>query len=730
MIETLTPLEQGEMRRMLGEKRFGVLLEASRGEKAPSGELTGFQDPQVTGTGQHLTQVQSPSASGFKRLSVRDLDALRLDAQINIGLEFHKLPLMTLKPEFAHPDPEIAAFLNHELERIGWAWLAREWLRSLDYGYYAAERIYAAEDTTIQIGTSSKTFRATVYERIKGIHPSGVQLEIDAATKSFKGFSQTSGGVSGEIVPDDKAMIYTFDEEYGNRYGNALTRRAYKWWWIQDLIYQFTNRYFEDQSIPQRKIYYVPNSKPIDPSDPSKGTTDANQAAALSVAEQSKSGSAVALPLEQMVGPNGKSWSRASDMEFMMGPNKASEFLPYLDHLDAKKLRAMLVPERLAQQSGAGATGSYGMLDSLTDFFMLRLEGIAADLYRFLVRGWAMPLLRYNFGSSAPPPTVSPPKLTSGNRALLEQLFTATVMSLEQSGQTPIDVAAIAKELGVPIPESTQTDDVTQQGEPNAAPDNSALPDAQRVTNSSRAVLAADHPGVRPATYGRTWETDTAAFQTTLGDSYTTWARQTAKLLAGLEPTEYAATLKAQLETLRTLMVKAYRSTLPEAMISAFGDELTPQSLGMLAQRLAALEKRIPAQLEQQIGARVLQDLAGFGGQATVTDLEALIGIRMKLGVIAPAGNDYWGTIVESWKEKRLEREADPSIAQGKLRWVLDPKVKNHCADCERLAGEYDSISSLPALPGDGSTACNIYCYCWLEEQNANGNWQRRISDL
>jgi hypothetical protein len=715
----LTSTEQAEMRAVLGESRASRILAAAKTMSAPKGELTKQPDPAVSDSGKFYSQIEDPRKGTIKRLSVSEMQRMALDPQIYLGLEMHKLPILTLRPEFQHPEPEVAAFLNHELKRMGYVTIARELLRSLDYGFHAAEKIFTNRDTTVELADGkSWTARATVYDRIKGIHPNGVQLE-QLENGLPNGFTQVSGGTAA--VPPEKAMIFSHDVEYGNQYGNPLSRRAYRFWWWSDLVYQFANRYHEDQSIPPRKIFYEPN--PTTTTDEAGNTVngpDIAQAAALAVAEDSKAGAAIALPLQ--LDSNSGEFKKSWDIEYLVGPNKATEFTTYLDHLDAKKLRAMMVPERLAQQSGAGATGSYGMIESLSEFFLMNEEALAADLYRFLISDWARPLINYNFGSSVPDPTLAAPKLSRDNRAFMQDLLKGLFgQMLATPGIAPeVDLTAMARELGIPMLEKGQ-DDVIDQSVP-VTPDGTPAPVARAPTLNSVRLDNIKTPGVRPATHNREWEKQTKAFQESLGETYTQWARETAKLLEAVAAEARQEILNSRLEILRTLLVRRYREAIPTAHGLGIADALSPDSLGRLAKRLEKLEQKVAREIIPKIAEKITADLLDHG----VGELQQVI--EMRLGFVTkPSGGDYWGTVVQGWADSRRDREANGTASR--IRWVLDNLASN-CADCQRLAGEYNSIEEIGTLPGAGDTSCGEFCRCWLEEENPDGDYQRRISDL
>lgn len=725
----LTASEREEMTKTFGNSRASeiITLAETKLEKAPKGELTGPADPGAIGSGRFYSQIDDPRTSNIKRLTITDMQKLAMDPQVALGVEMHRLPILTLRPEFQHIDPEVAAFLNHELERVGWVNLARDVLTALEYGFFAAERVYTYRDTTITSNGVNIKRSMAVYQKLKGIHPNAVQLETDAMTGEWNGFTQMAGGKAS--VPENKSFIFSHQLEFGNRYGNPITRRAYKYWWWGELVYQFANRYHEDQAVPPRKVFYEPSQSPVNPLDPLSPVTDVNKNVALDIAEKSRAGSGLAFPLQtENTAEGGQRYSKGWDMEYLVGPNKATEFTTYLDHLDAKKLRALFVPEKLAQSSSGG--GSYAMVESLAEFFLMSEEALAAQLYQFMITDWARPLINYNFGSSVPDATLPNPKLSRDNRKFLQDFLTSVLAS--NSAVLEVDVENMARELGVPLKENHANDVIEQQTPENSnAPNPNALqPSVQARGRGVDAFMQQmnDIPGVRKAVNNKAWESATKQFQTSLGEAYNGWKARTAALLENVATGDRDAILQMALLELRALLVKRYRASIPDARGLGYGDEISPASLTKLAKKLEVLETGLASRIAN-IGVKVTRDLSELGG-VNASDIADVLALRLKGSIIQPAGNDYWHTIVDGWTDKRREREADPTVQQGKLRWVLDPLVQNHCDDCMRLEGEYDSIDELPSIPGDGSTECNIYCFCWLEEQDEKGNWQRRISDL
>ena len=210
--------------------------------------------------------------------------------------------------------------------------------------------------------------------------------------------------------------------------------------------------------------------------------------------------------------------------------------------------------------------------------------------------------------------------------------------------------------------------------------------------------------------------------QESLGETYTQWARETAKLLEAVAAEARQEILNSRLEILRILLVRRYREAIPTAHGLGIADALSPDSLGRLAKRLEKLEEKVAREIVPKIGEKIAGDLLDHGPG------ELLQVIEMRLGFVTkPSGGDYWGTVIQGWADSRRDREKDGTA--GKIRWVLDNLASN-CEDCQRLAGEYASIEEIGTLPGAGDTSCGAYCRCWLEEENPDGDYQRRISDL
>lgn len=731
-IPALSPQEQAEMKLLLGERRATVVLAAAQKlAKPPLGEFTGRQDPSVSGAGRTLTQVVDPRKGGLERLSVDSLTRLSLDPQVGAALEIIKLPILTIRPEFQHPDRVVREFLQNELDRVR-PQLMRDLLTALEYGFVAAEKIFGYADRTIADpqGTVLWSARAIVYERIKPIHPSAVQIDTGPRGEQM-GFKQIAGtlGTAAE-VPEGKALIYTHGLEFGNRYGNPRTRRAYVPWWWQQLIYQFANRYFEDQSIPQRKIFYEPNPQPADPNDPNSPTTDPNQDVAARLAEESRSGAAAVLPLQAVQQSDGSvRYDRGWDLEYLSGPNRQTEFTAYIDHLDLKKLRAMFVPEKIAATTATGG-GAYNMVESLADFFLMSEEALLEELLHAIALVWARPLIDFNFGRDAPDATFAPAKLSSSNKAFLQDLFKTTILPplLQGYGPAPqFDLESIAAELKIPLKSSSEPDTIRQT--PTASTPEGVDQAVQQAVQQAftrkpcARVRLEDIPGIRKPRYGRTWETMAAEFQQAVAAVYETWMSQAARAIRNAPAEEAAIVLEAQLAELERQILAAYRANLPEAHGVGYGNAQTPQALAAMAERLAQAEQTLKTEVMPALKRKLVTDLI----QADPGELDGLIRIRMGL-ITRAVGGEYWQTILTGWIDQRKEQEAAGKAT--KIRWRLDNEA-SHCPDCVAWAGEYVSVDQLPAIPGDGTSQCGWNCRCWLEEYNPEtGEWQRRITDF
>ena len=701
MNHQLTQNDVEKMTQILGGEKTKALLEMATGvtkEKVIKGEIIKQQDPRVTPGSPALTEVVDPRTGKKKRLTIDILERMSADAQIGLGLQIISLPIMSLKPEVKHIDPEIEAFAQYEIDNW-YREVIRDLLLALEYGFAVGEKVFDYNDVTI-VKNQETLFsgRVVTHTKFKFLHPSISNLLWDEYGNDL-GFKQT-GFSDGETVPAIKAIRFTHEQKFGNPYGNARTRRAYQPWWWHDLISQFANRYFEDFALNSRKLFYPPNIDAV-------SGQDTNATIALDNLEKSRAGSWLSLPLHSKPdGNGGTSYEKSWDIEYLASQSKSSEFEAYLKYLDLKKLRGMFIPEKLAQQEGS--TGSYGMLESLTEFYMLSEESLALDIFDVLKKQFMRPLLAFNFGPDIPDVTFVNPSLTKQNQQFLKDFFKDTMSRVSSTPDTEgvpkIDLEALANQLGVPLKE--------EQG--------------LQIKKDTDLDLLSRKEKIEVRTFAKPrpkrgeWEKSTGNFEDDCEDIYDDWAEDTVKELEGIPVNEIENTLDARLLVLLAVLQVAYRESLYEGYKQGYGDKaLSPKALTDYTQKLEAAEKKLKDVILPKLKDKLVADI-----KDTATD--NLDSIELRGGMIAKgAGAEYWSSIHKGLESNLIE-EKEQGVTR-RVQWVLDQFVKSHCDDCLKYAGEYDSIENLPTLPGDGETQCGPFCRCFLKVEDDKGNWVRLI---
>ncbi len=707
----------------LGNKTATVLesmaREATQKPEPPAGQMVKNPDPYSIGKGRFFSRVEDPRNGGFMRPTPDQLELLSQDAQIGAALGVIKLPIQALSPVVKHSNARVQAFLQSELDNH-WQALSTHMLRALEFGFSVTEKVW----TTRTVQMNGITQFVAVVDKFKDLHPASILFDRNEWGE-LEQVRQVMGG--NAILEEPRFVRFTHDERFGNPYGYARTYRAFKFWWWSDLIYQFTNRYFEDQSVPQRVVYYVPKVDAFQ--------NDSNQSAALMLGEQSRNGATVAFPLQEARASDGStSFVKAWDMELLGGGSAsqatADAFLGYLNHLDYKKLRAMFVPDKMIQQGDSG--GSYAMLESLVEFFLRSEEVLALEIYQQICKQFLRPMIDYNFGPDLPDATIQDPKISNADRGFLKDFLKTIYTSLLNPNADPrgleppkIDLAELASNLGLPVQNAKPVDLITRSSQTPTEQDKSdTAPDPFKQLNRdhNRGVVLDDVPGLRPRMYNREWETQTADFQELLSSVYSDWTRTTARKLELVTDLERPQVLQTAMQDLRTLALKTYRNALPTAHSIGYGAGGTPASMQALAQQLQKIESHLITTTLPNLEQKLTQDLND-------PDVNSEAAIMLRMGTLTrQAGGDYWGTIVHGWGQQRSQREQDGTA--HKIRWVLD-NLASHCPDCPDLAGEYDSIQDLPFLPGSGETKCGPACRCWLEEYDPDAKiWVRRIHEL
>jgi hypothetical protein len=149
------------------------------------------------------------------------VELMRFDPQIRIGLGARNGLLMSAEVTVRGGDRMIAAWVQQQWERI-WATSAPQLLRTKLYGYLPFEVMY-------RVAHGGRFDGAIEFDRLEERHPRAARLlSRDGQLVGFE--ITTHGGRKPLRVLAPKALVTTFDAEFGNPYGTSLLERAYRPW--------------------------------------------------------------------------------------------------------------------------------------------------------------------------------------------------------------------------------------------------------------------------------------------------------------------------------------------------------------------------------------------------------------------------------------------------------------------------------------------------------------------
>ncbi len=347
---------------------------------------------------------------------------MREDAQVAAGLAVIKEPVIATGWSVSGESEEARRFVESML-RPFWRKLLRSLLTSLDYGFSALELVYDLDAKG----------NLTITE-VRDPDPLSIVLNVDD-DGSLTGFTQ----LPETIVPGERALIFTHRGEHGNHYGISRLRGAYAAWHAKEIMFLYTNRYFERRGVPITMVKYPPA-----PTVGTSGTvsSDTNSQKALDLGESLLANSVVAVP--RVYDAQGREqW----EIAFLEDSANGGNLIDYMNYLDKLILRALFVPERTITQDNA--TGSYGMAQAHQEVFLMSLDGLIADVEECINAQVVEPLLRYNFGSGRRQPDVRlvMERLSSQRR----QIVAEVAKQMLENGKMQLDPDEVSKLLDLPI---------------------------------------------------------------------------------------------------------------------------------------------------------------------------------------------------------------------------------------------------------------------------------------
>jgi len=348
-------------------------------------ELTSYKNPDFSSPGPY-----SPAEYNPETIDVDTFTLMRRDHQLAAGLAVIKLPIVSLDFSVQCDDRKVGKTVEWALRRV-WRDLIRSLLMAVDYGFASHEKVWKRD--TVKISQIDKEGKEEIfyqgdlafYKKIKAHHPESIKMKFDMKQNLIE-IIQEGIAITPEIkLPIRKCFLFTNDKEFGNPFGISRLKNAYKVWYWKELLYQFMMQYFERRGTPPI-IATAPPGKSVD----NAGNQIDNLTLALRLASSLVSSSIAVLPYQQAREGNENTWK----LDLMKDDARGPMFVEALNHLDARCLRSIFVPESILAQEGAGGFSGSSVH---ADLFLLSEKGLITDIEGAIDDQVIRPFIEANF---------------------------------------------------------------------------------------------------------------------------------------------------------------------------------------------------------------------------------------------------------------------------------------------------------------------------------------------
>lgn len=467
-------------------------------------------------------------------VAISVMKRMRLDPQIQLALAATKAPILGATVFFESASREAVALCEEVWVKTG---LLRELMRTslqaIDFGFAAHEKLWeVAEMLEVSWNTpgsivgvmeaKTKTYPTLfVPRRAKDLDPSRVTLLRDEFG-NFAGvlFGTRQGQISTQqdllkfvrSQPDntllpEKAFVFTENGEWGNLYGRGRLVAAYDPWYWQRIIYLVCNRWYERKSDPPYVGFAPTDPTLTDPGPDEEDDYDAadeNYSPILKlrklITNGLRSSGVIVLPSEPYKDDNGKPTNvRAYDLKEIGVEDVHPAFLAYIQHLDSKKTRALLLPDGAIAASEN--TGTYGSTRALSDVAINIQNETLTSWVRHFNRYFLQPFLAFNGITDRV--TLTTTGISSDNRDVLLKLIDKTYeadMLLEQAWgpQFPDSLSRLIKRRGLLRALNVPFEEPEPGSPPPEMPEPPPRPEGADKEAPKRKTGLAMHPGEMP----------------------------------------------------------------------------------------------------------------------------------------------------------------------------------------------------------------------------------------
>ena len=335
------------------------------------------------------------------RKGLQIYDKMRLDDMVKASLTLKKFA--TLAPNYkilpadgSDKAVEIANFIAYTIDNMEGSMndALFQILTALDYGFSVTEINYEQYDMGEHSGKIG-------LKNLKTKQPRYYSFAVDKYSNLLdKGLAYNINGEQKKL-PTNKFLIFSYQKEFGNHYGTADLRPAYRGYWSKDTIIKFWNIYLERFANPTVVGKYRSN-------DPNSKTNLRNILDGLTAK------TSITHRMDEF------------DIDFLEPSRSATQdFKEAINYYDKTIARSILIPDRLVAE---GETGAYSQAKVHFDVFLFVLAKLRQDLEEVVMNEQLIKrLVQINFGNVTAMPKFKFNQMTDDQKFALNEMFITAV---------------------------------------------------------------------------------------------------------------------------------------------------------------------------------------------------------------------------------------------------------------------------------------------------------------
>jgi len=290
---------------------------------------------------------------------------MRQDDMVRACSDLKKVLVLSGGWEFKG-DKEQVEFLNSNIKLLNkyrsFYIILKDILTCYDYGFSLTDKVYSYDKETGKI----------VISKLKTIQPFDVEFNFKPNTDSIESVS-----IGFNKYPIDKFILYSFQPEFGNPYGQSELKSAYDAWWFKQVIWKFWARYLEKYGSPLKLVKHPAN------------LSDEEKEILKSKVKSASFDGILTLPESDLTNEKFK-------IE-LLEPKEhgGSHFREAIENADGRISRALLFPRLFGMTQEK--FGSYALAEKQFDIVYYLIEELQKELQEVLNSQLIHELLSYNF---------------------------------------------------------------------------------------------------------------------------------------------------------------------------------------------------------------------------------------------------------------------------------------------------------------------------------------------